>query len=48
MVEEVEELEANPKGSLLPTGYFRILRDVEICIEISWASKVIASLRKLD
>jgi hypothetical protein len=47
VVEEIEELEADPKCGLLPTGYFRIFRDAEIGVEIAWSSKTVAPLRKL-
>ena len=48
VVEKIEELEANPNCGLLPTGYLRILDDAEIGVEIAWASKLVAPLRKLD
>jgi len=47
VVEEVEELEANPKCGPLPARYFRIFHNAEIGVEIAWASKAVAPLRKL-
>ena len=47
VVEEIEELKANPQCGPLPTRHFCILHDAEIVVEIAWASKAVAPLRKL-